>query len=297
MNKLVLIDGNAIMHRAYHALPPFKTKKGEPVGAIYGFISMLLKVVQDLRPTHIAVCFDRHEPTFRKQMHEAYQAHRPGMDKDLIPQFKKAKKVMKAFRIPVYEKAGFEADDVIGTIAKKTRVGRVIIVTGDKDILQLVDEKIKVYLPVKGLSQGKLMSTHDVMEKMGVRPERVDDYKALVGDPSDNYKGVPGIGPKTAVSLLEQFDDLEGVYKNLKKIPANVRNKLVDGKKSADMSYRLAKIVTNLSFKFSLKKAGKWQLDSQEINHLLREFGFKRLRERVQKIGKAMRKEQQIKLL
>ena len=215
MTKLVIIDGNAIMHRAFHALPPLTSPEGEPVGAVQGFLNMLLRILEDLNPTHLVVCFDRKEPTFRKSMSIDYQSHRPEMDDQLSPQFPLIQKVLKAMAIPIYDKAGYEADDLIGTIANISKADNVVVVTGDKDILQLVNNKIQVYLPVKGLSVAILMFPSDVKEKLGVSPEQIVDYKALVGDPSDNYKGVPGIGPKTAVDLLSEYQSLENIYQNL----------------------------------------------------------------------------------
>ena len=295
MSKLILIDGNAILHRAYHALPSLTTRTGEPINAVYGLVSMLLKVIQDLKPSHIAVCFDRKEPTFRKKMFEAYQSQRPETEKELSSQFEKAKDVLSAMNIPAYEMSGFEADDLLGTIAKqsvqnqkskiknqnqksKFKIDEVIIVTGDRDILQLVDDdrKIRVYLPVRGLSDAKLMEEEDVIEKLGVKPGRIVDYKALVGDPSDNYKGVPGIGPKTAIVLLQIFGGFRQIYdwidevwnekeksprkaqaqrgklkeqkvqKALKDkgISMRVLQKLIDGRESGEMSFKLAQIVT-----------------------------------------------------
>src|SRR3989344_2053301 len=158
MSKLVLIDGNAILHRAYHALPPLTTKRGEPINAVYGLVSMLLRIIQELKPTHIAVAFDRKEPTFRQKEFAGYQAQRPPMEDNLSSQFEKAKATLNAFGIPVYELAGYEADDIIGTLSNKvlsSGIQNVIIVTGDRDILQLVNGNVKVYLPVKGLSEGK----------------------------------------------------------------------------------------------------------------------------------------------
>jgi DNA polymerase-1 len=219
MSKLVLVDGNAILHRAYHALPPLTTKSGKPINAVYGFVSMLLRVITDLKPTHLIVAFDRKEPTFRHKKFKKYQAHRPEMDKDLSIQFTEARKVVRAFRIPIYSKAGYEADDVIGTVAKKAEqkvnIKSVAIVTGDKDILQLVTSKTKVYLPVRGLGDAKLVGEKGVYQKMGVKPEQVVDFKALCGDPSDNYPGVPGIGPQTAKQLLLRYQTLEKIYQNL----------------------------------------------------------------------------------
>lgn len=205
MSKLVIIDGNAILHRAYHALPStLTTRRGEPINAVYGFVSMLLRIIQDLKPTHIVVAFDRKEPTFRHEEFKDYQSHRPEMDKELSTQFEKARDVNKAIGIPIFDKAGFEADDVIGTIAKQAKVDEVIIVTGDRDILQLVTKKTKVYLPVRGLKDARMMGEKEVKEMLGVKPSQVDDYKALVGDPSDNYKGVPGIGPKNSYGTTYQ---------------------------------------------------------------------------------------------
>lgn len=303
VGKLVLIDGNAILHRAYHALPPLTTRKGEPINAVYGFISMLLRVIQDLKPTHLAVAFDRKEPTFRHKEYKEYQAHRPEMDKDLGVQFDKAKDVISAFGFPIYDKAGYEADDVIGTLAaqatgvSKSKIDQVIIVTGDRDILQLVTDKVKVYLPIRGLSEAKLMGEKDVVEKMGVKPSQVDDYKALVGDPSDNYPGVRGIGPKTAVKLLKEFETVEGIYKNLDKIPETAAKKLREGEKSAKISQRLAEIVTDVPVKLDIENSGKWKVDSQKVLNLFAEYGFKTLTKRVKKVGTELDKEAQLRLV
>src|SRR4030043_1697505 len=244
MRKLVLIDGNAILHRAYHALPPLTAKSGEPINAVYGLVSMLLRVIQDLNPTHIAVCFDTPEPTFRNKIFKDYQAQRPQTMDELISQFAKARRVIKAFNIPYFEKSGFEADDLIGTISQKVKED-VVIVTGDKDILQLVTKRIKVYMPVSGMSQGKLMGEEEVLEKMGVKASLIDDYKGLVGDPSDNYPGVPGVGPKTAAELLGKYRTIAGVYKNLGKLPESQARKLTEGAEMAELSRKLAKIVTD----------------------------------------------------
>jgi DNA polymerase-1 len=294
MNKLVIIDGNAILHRAYHALPPtLTTRRGEPINAVYGFVSMLLRIIQDLKPTHIAVAFDRKEPTFRHKEFKEYQAHRPEMDKELSTQFDKARDTVTAFRIPIYDKAGYEADDVIGTLARQAKVEEVVIVTGDRDILQLVTKKTKVYLPIKGLKEAELVGEKQVFEKMGVKPSQIDDYKALAGDPSDNYKGVPGIGPKTAVRLLSKYKDVDGVYKNLVKIDKSVARKLKDGRESAKTSKKLAEIVTNVPIKLDTEKAGQWKVDSNEVLSLFSEFGFRTLSKRVKDVGAQIASENQ----
>lgn len=336
--KLVLIDGNAILHRAYHALPSLTTRRGEPINAVYGLVSMLLKVIQDLKPTHIAVCFDRKEPTFRHKEFKDYQAQRPPTEENLSSQFEKAKEVLSAMSIPAYEMVGFEADDLIGTLAfqstekqknlktkklqspitnQKSPVDEVIIVTGDKDIFQLVDDqkKIRVYLPIKGLSDAKLMKSDDVVEKLGVKPELIVDYKALVGDPSDNYKGVPGIGPKTAINLIDEFGGFRQIYewideiwdgketslrtqklqKALKDrgISIQVLQKLVDGRESGEVSYNLAQIVTDVDLSTDLEKSKSWQVDNQRVLDIFTEFGFRTLSQRVKEVGKSIVSENQ----
>ncbi len=308
MNKLVLFDGNAIMHRAYHALPPLTARNGEPINAVYGLISMLLKVIQDVKPTHIIFAFDRPEPTFRKEILETYQAQRPEMEKELSGQFVKAQAVIKAFGIPVYDKAGFEADDVIGSIAAKIenwklKIGnsdfKVLIITGDRDMLQLVDEKndIKLYMPLKGLTDAKEFGKAETIERMGVGPEQIIDFKALVGDPSDNYKGVPGIGPKTALTLLKKYKTLDTIYKHLDEIPEKLKEKLTTFKDSAYQSQTLAKIVTDVDINFDLEKANKWELDSDKVTKLFEQYGFRTLTKRVKEVGKKIEEEKQMSLL
>ena len=301
MSKLVLIDGNAVLHRAYHALPPLTTKSGEQINAVYGFVSMLLRVISDLKPTHIAVAFDRPEPTFRKKEYKAYQAQRPVMDKELSGQFGKAKTTVEAFGIPIYEMAGYEADDVLGTLAeqaggiknKKNKFDEVVIVTGDRDILQLVNKKVKVYLPAKGLSDAKLMGKKDVVDKLGVEPQKVPDYKALVGDASDNYKGVVGIGPKTAINLINKYGDISSIYKNLKDITDSIREKLEKEKKSAELSLKLATIVKDIPIEANFEKMKNWKVNGPAVLNLFSQFGFKTLTKRVIEVGKGMEAEKQ----
>jgi DNA polymerase-1 len=316
MTKLVLIDGNAILHRAYHALPPLTTKHGDPINAVYGLISMLLKIIQDLKPTHIIIAFDRPEKTFRQEEFPAYQSHRPEMEDNLSSQLSKARDVMEAFGIPIYSKAGYEADDVIGTIAEKAvkmtndklqmtnekgseaskmrhPVDEVVIVTGDRDILQLVNEKVKVYMPVIGLSEGKLLGINDVKEKMGCTPEQIIDYKALVGDASDNYPGVPGIGPKTANNLLEKYGSFDNIYKHLDEISPSIKNKLEKGKESGELSKHLATIVREVEVPLDFELAKKWRVDSDDVLALFNEYGFKTLTNRVKEVGKGIVSENQ----
>lgn len=272
MNRLVLIDGNAILHRAYHALPPLTAPDGSIVNAVYGFGTMLLRLIGDLKPTHVAVAFDRPKPTFRKKLFEGYQAKRPKMDEELAYQIPKVHALISGFGIPIFEKDGFEADDVIGTLVKKEGMDQIIIVTGDKDILQLVeDEKILVYMPTKGLSQAKLYGEKEVVERMGVAPNKIPEFKALAGDPSDNYPGVPGIGPKTAVALLAKYKTLEGVLKT-KELTAQER-------KSACLGKDLATIRTNVPLEGALAPLGS--LNRPEAIAELTALGFRSLLKRI----------------
>ena len=302
IKRLVLIDGHAILYRAFHALPiTLTTPDGKPVNAVYGFILMLLKVIQDLKPSHLIVCFDRPKPTFRKKLFKGYQAKRPKAPDDLIAQIELVHQVVKAMGIPIYERDGYEADDVIGSLAfqaksqklktkneklkttsKNLKLEEIIIVTGDKDILQLVDENTKLYMPVKGLSLSKLYGEREVKEKFGIESKQMVDYKALIGDPSDNYAGVKGVGPKTAADLLGKFKTLEGVYQEIAKlrnceIKKKLTEMLIKDKEQAEMAKKLAQIITNVPVKLNLKKAQLRSLDKPEVRELFEELEFKSL--------------------
>lgn len=287
MNKLVIVDGNAIMHRAFHAIPPLSTKKGEPINAVYGLVSMLLKVITDIKPTHIAVAFDEKEQTFRQKELPTYQAQRPPMADELSSQFEKARAFLESANIPVYSRPGYEADDVIGTIADKSDEP-VVIVTGDRDQLQLVNDKkdIKLYMPIVGFNNAKLYGEVETVERMGVPPTQIADLKSLTGDASDNYFGVAGIGPKTAESLLSKYKSTTGIYEHIKEIPEKVRQKLEKGKASADQSYFLATIDRNVPVELDFDKMGKWSLANPDVLKLFEEFSFKTLTERIKKVGK-----------
>ena len=295
--KLVLIDAFAILHRAFHAIPPLTNKKGEPTNAVYGFVSMILKVVQDLQPNSLAVCFDVKAPTFRHKEFKDYQSQRPPMADELSSQIEKAKDFLKAANIPIYLKAGYEADDLLGTIAKKSDADSVIIATGDKDMLQLVDEKTKIYMPIVGLSSAKLFGQVEAKERMGVFPSQIPDLKSLMGDPSDNYPGVAGIGPKTAIKLLEKYFSLDKIYAHLQEIEPNVREKLEGGKKDVLLFHRLATIVKDVSIKIDFAEMKKWNIDSPDVLKLFAEFGFKTLTKRVKEVGEKINQEKQMTLL
>ena len=292
MNRLVLIDGNAILHRAYHALPPLTAPDGSIVNAVYGFTTMLFRIVSDLAPTHIAVCFDRPAPTFRKELFKEYQATRPKLDEDLASQIPKVHDLIAAFGIKIFELDGFEADDIIGTIAEEARsktIDQVVIVTGDKDLLQLVDEKTYVYMPVKGLSESKLYDEKGVAEKLGVSPKQIPDFKALAGDNSDNYPGVAGIGPKTAADLLKSHGTIESLYQHLPDVSTSsetLRSKLKAGEESAVLSKNLATIRKDVPLSLSFTDLAISTLDTPEVRTVLEKFHFPSLIKRLEKLGK-----------
>lgn len=215
---LILIDGHALVHRAFHALPPLNTGGGELVNAVFGFTSILLKVLKDLAPDYIAATFDLAGPTFRHKEFEDYKATRVKAPDELYAQIARVKDVLGAFNIPVYEKEGFEADDVIGTIARQAKKDKVktIIVTGDLDTLQLVDKDTEVFTLKKGVKDTVFYDEAAVRARFeGLGPEQMVDYKGLKGDPSDNIPGVPGVGEKTAIELLKQYGSLDELYKEL----------------------------------------------------------------------------------
>ncbi len=306
-NRLVLIDGNAILHRAFHALPPLTNKKGEMTNAVYGFVSIILKVIEDLKPTHLAVCFDTPKPTFRNELFKAYQIHRPQMDKDLVPQIDKVHRVVKSMGFPIYEKDGYEADDVLATITAKVqsfkfkvqnKLDEIVVVTGDRDLLQLVNDKVKLFMPVKGLSEAKLYGEKETEERMGVLPPQIPDFKALAGDPSDNYPGVAGIGPKTAANLLKEFGTIENLYKNLNKVKnEGVRGKLVKDKDNAFLSLKLAQVDCDAPIEFKINQA-KMPADllTKDVIEVFGELGFKTLLKRLSRMsGKQVELDQIVK--
>jgi len=315
--RLVLIDGNAILHRAYHALPALTTRNGELVNAVYGFASMLLRIFDELHPEYLAVCFDTAGPNFRHQQFIGYKANRPMMDNELAGQIEKVHELVRAFNIPILEVNGYEADDVIAALAKqamdlnnesrimnkkkKEKIDHnskfiihnsnieVLIVTGDKDLMQLVDERTKLYMPTKGLSEAQIVDREKVIEKMGIPPEKIIDYKGLVGDPSDNYPGVPGIGPKTAIKLLEKFGTIEKIYKKISVSDEKIRefgettvNKLAEGAESAVLSKKLATILTDVPVKLSFKESVVRDFDKEKVLAFFKELGFRSLVARIE---------------
>ncbi len=215
----MLIDGNAWIHRGFHAIPVLNTKSGEQTNAVYGFTSILLKAIKDLKPTHIACTFDLAGPTFRHEKYKEYKATRVKADQALYDQIPRVKEVVRALNIPIFEKQGFEADDCLGTLAvyihKANPEAEVLIATGDLDTLQLVNHVIKVYTLRKGITDAAVYDAKAVRHRYGLNPDQMVDYRALKGDPSDNIPGVKGIGEKGAIELIKYFRSIDELYKEL----------------------------------------------------------------------------------
>ncbi len=285
-SKFVLIDGNALIHRAYHAIPPLTTKSGELVNSVFGFTSILLKAIEDIKPTHIAVAFDMKGPTFRHKMYKEYKATRVKAPQELYDQITRIKQIVEAFNIPIYEKQGYEADDIIGTLSKKIKINN-IIVTGDLDELQLVDNNTKVYTMRRGMQDTVFYDEKKVIERFGITPEQLIDYKGLRGDPSDNIPGVKGIGEKTASILLQRFSTIENLYKELKKsekiegVSDRIRKILLEQEKQARMSKELATIIIDMDLKIDLKECEVKDYDKDKVIELLRELEFRSLLSRL----------------
>ncbi|MDD5652493.1 MAG: 5'-3' exonuclease H3TH domain-containing protein, partial [Candidatus Moranbacteria bacterium] len=256
--RLILLDGNAIIHRSYHALPPFTTKKGELVNAVYGFSSTLISVLDKFKPDYIVATFDLEGPTLRHEQFKDYKATRVKAPDDLYAQIERVKEVVRAFGIPIYEKQGFEADDVIGSISRNSQLAtrnlEVIIVTGDLDTLQLVDDRTKVYAMSRGISKAVLYDEKKVGERYELKPEQLRDFKGLRGDASDNIPGVKGIGEKGAINLLKDYGSLEEIYKNIGKIKGALKEKLEKDKAQAFLSKDLGTIKIDVTLEFDLKK-------------------------------------------
>jgi len=291
--QFIIIDGNGLIHRAYHAMPQLTNTAGVFTGAVYGFFSMLFKVIQEVQPEYVAITFDRPKPTFRKTLFVGYQANRPHMESTLSDQIKIIHEVVEKIGFPVYEVDGFEADDVIGTLAKRVIVEAnndnltVIIVSADRDMHQLVTPQVKVLAPVTGISKMYLYDEEKVREKFGIAPGQIVQYKSLVGDASDNYVGVPGIGPKTAMDLLQKYETLDGIYEHLADIQEKnprLAQKLLDGHDSAVMSRTLATIVTDVPFTFTVPECDFAKIDLKKIDGIFEEYSFTSLRKRLMDI-------------
>lgn len=278
---LMLMDGHALVHRAFHALPPLTINRtGEPVGAVYGFASALLKVLDDLKPTHCAIAFDRPTPTFRHLEYEEYKANRESSPDELRVQFKRIRELVDAFGIPSFEMDGFEADDILGTLARLATDQDIdtIILTGDTDEVQLITGRVKTLLTRGMFSDTVLYDENKVYERYGVTPSQIADFKGLKGDTSDNIPGVPGIGDKTAAKLLQQFGSVEGIYEHLDEVtPPRIQEKLREHEAQARQSVYLATIVTDVPIELDLSQCERTAYSRDAVLDLFRELEFSSL--------------------
>ena len=252
MNKLVLIDGNSLINRAFYATPPLSAKDGTPTNAVYSFVNMLVKLIGDAKPEYILVAFDRHEPTFRHLAYADYKATRKPMPEDLRPQIDLLKTVLDTMKIARFEKAGIEADDIIGTLAKRYKF-ETIIITGDKDSFQLVDETTSVYFTRRGISDTEIYSAENFKEKTGIEPLQVIDLKGMMGDSSDNIPGITGVGEKTAKSFIEKYGSLENLYLHVGDLSGKIKERVEESKETAFMSKSLATIDTSVDIPLTIE--------------------------------------------
>lgn len=311
MTRLLIVDAHALLHRAFHAMPPLTRPDGQPSGAIYGFFTTLYRLHTDLSITHVVVAFDRPKPTFRKKLFANYQVQRPPMDTSLATQITMTTELLTRVGFTHIGCDGYEADDVIGTIVSKSENGelkmvpadanamagkngekieQIIIATGDRDIMQLVvDDKVLVYMPTKGLSEAKLYDEAGVQERLGVPPRLIPDWKALAGDASDNYPGVAGIGPKRAVSLLNEFGDLAGIYAVVHdtsdaRMKQSLRELLLKEEANAKLFYEIATIHRKAPITLDVTQL-TWPAVNETTIAAFTEFGFNSLLKRIRPVA------------
>jgi len=279
---LIIIDANSVIHRAFHALPKLTAKKGEPVGAIYGFLLVFLRIIKEFQPESIVACFDLPAPTFRHKKFKEYKAKRPPTPEELKWQIPKVIEILNVFGVKVFEKEGFEADDLIGTISVLAGKTEKIIVSGDLDNLQLVDENTRVYVLRRGVKDIVLYDEKLVREKFeGLAPVQIVDFKGLRGDPSDNIPGVTGIGEKTAINLLKDFGSIENLYLELEKksekaekLALKIKERILDQKEKAFLSKDLAEVKKDSPIDFNLKECMWRDYDKKEATKILEDFEF-----------------------
>lgn len=276
--KLAIIDAHALIHRAYHALPPMSAPDGTPTHAAYGFTTMLLKMIATIKPTHVVAAFDMKGPTFRHEEYEDYKANRKAPAEDLIPQFELVRDIVRAFSIPVLEMKGFEADDIIGTVAKQFgEMMPIVIVTGDNDALQLVTDTTSVFSLKRGMTDTIIYTPDVVMQLWGFAPKFIPDYKGLAGDSSDNIKGVAGIGAKTATDVVSQYGSLEEIIAHMQELSPRVQKRLIGHEADAFTSRSLATIHCDVPISLAITDAVFKEYDMSRVRELFLKLGFKTL--------------------
>lgn len=288
MEKFVIIDGNSLANRAFYAMPYLSNRNKQPSGAVFGFANLLTKLITEQKPKYLAVAFDHARKTFRNNIYEGYKAKRKETPPDLVAQFPVIKQMLSVMGIKTFEIAGIEADDIIGTLSKKSNLQN-ILVSGDRDLLQLITDSTQVWLTKKGVTDIERYDEDALFEKFSLTPSQIVDLKGLMGDSSDNIPGVAGVGEKTALSLLEDFQTVEGVYENIGKISGKLQEKLRDGKDSAFMSKTLATIKTDCDFDFKLDDCAYDFPFSQDVHNFFEEWDFRSLTNRKELFGGGVR--------
>ena len=283
MKKIMILDGNSLLFRAFYALPPLKTKKGQFTNAVYGFLSMLYKIMDTYSPEYLCVAFDPEKPTFRHEKYKDYKANRQKAPNELVQQFQLIRDVLDVHNIKRVEIEGFEADDVSGTFAcaAKEQGADVYLVTSDKDYLQLIDENVKVVLTKKGITNTEEMNLNSMEEKYGLTPEQFVDLKALMGDSSDNIPGVSGVGEKTALKLMQEYKSLDNIYDNIDSIKGKLKEKLETDKMQAYMSQTLARIITDIPIEFNIEEYRVHKPDIKKLSELYDELEFRQFKKRL----------------
>ncbi|WP_457641971.1 5'-3' exonuclease [Persephonella sp.] len=289
--KLILIDGSSYLYRAFYALPPLTSPKGEPTGAIYGFIRMVSTLMKELNPEYIAVVFDLPGKTFRHEKYEEYKATRKETPDELKVQIPKIKELIKLWGIKILEIPGYEADDIIATMAQKGKKQgfEVIIVTPDKDMMQLIDEKIYILNPVTG----EIYNKEKVKEKYGIYPQQFVDFLAMVGDTVDNIIGVKGVGPKTAAKLLNEFGNIEDILDNLDKLKPKIKESFEEAKDRLKENIFLVSLKKNIDLEIQPEDLKKGKADLLKLKEEFKELGFKSLLKEIEKVKKVEKKVEQ----
>jgi len=287
MPKFLIIDSHSVLHRAFHALPPLKTKEGKLVNAVYGYLLVFFRALKEIQPDFIAAVFDSAGPTFRHKEFKDYKANRPIHPPEFYEQVSKLKELLREIKIAIFEKPGFEADDLVGTInfliQKKQLFPKIetIILSSDLDILQIADATTKIWVMRKGIKDIVLWGVKEIEERFGILPSQLPDFRGLKGDPSDNIPGVPGIGEKSALSLIKEFTSLENLYREIeertersKKIRGKIKEALQKYKEEAFFSKKLSEIQKNVPLDFEINECSLDGFDYQKAKAAFEKMNF-----------------------
>lgn len=299
LEKLILIDGNALFYRAFHAIPPFHTSRGELTNAIYGFMSMILTLLMKEHPDYIAIAWDSRAQTYRHKEFAGYKATRPPPPPGMYEQLPKLKTLLDAFAIPMYAMDGYEADDLLATICEKLKEKlqeknlKILIASGDRDLFQIVTDEIHILVPEFGFQKYEIYTPEKVAEKLHVHPSQIVDYKSLVGDNSDNIPGVKGIGPAGACELLGKYRTLENIYEHLEEISPKIRAKLEIGKESAFFSKKMVTLQKDSPINIDLQNCKTYTFNIPQIENIFHELEFRSLFKKLHELEKFYNKKRQ----